>query len=54
VLKAGLKARQFENFVFQVWRDQNIDGVVARIRQEWLALGTYLSIGDIAWFWLPR
>jgi hypothetical protein len=54
LLKAGLQAGQFEDLIFRTWPDQRISNVIERIREEWLALGTDPSIGDIAWFWLPR
>ena len=38
---------------FQVWADQKPDGVISRIRREWLALGRVPNIPDIVWFSRP-
>jgi hypothetical protein len=44
-----ISAGQFENGKFHLWEDSS-DGVIQRIKREWLELSRPLNIGDIVWF----
>jgi hypothetical protein len=42
-------AGQFSNNEFHIWK-RNPTEIVARIREEWMALGRTPNISEIAWF----